>query len=706
MRTQFTVEELKRLHALGFTLLWIKPRSKAPVDTGWTKKPRQTFESFQAEYRKGFNVGVRLGEISEVDFLYLAVLDVDVKGTLQRYQDEAKAKLFDLFSEVKGKTYVVSGRGNGSAHYYVFTETPLRGNERKAASSEIVKVKMPSVRASQKELDTLTPEEIQAGLRLRAAWEISLMSEGRQCLLPGSIHPDSGQPYKWGPGVDPTRLKIPLIRAGAGISAASKPPAAQSPTPAASYKLRDVDLSTLGLRPDQEAAIESGAGVTDRSASIFALTMALLQRRVSEADILSVFTDRKNYLGQTPYDHAKTSNRNIAVQWLLKYTLPKARQQTQTCAFAFEVKEESTDNGGDWVDENEPGKEAALEKIPSQPNGMKEIGGNGAEAYASAADWKFDLDLQPGPKGSLPCIRATLKNIRLILMNTITQDFLRFDEFASREFWGCSVPWGPQANDQRSAGTGDEIKLKAWLIDYWGVEVSVNMLTETLAWFSGQNHFHPVKDYLETLTWDGIERIDTAFETYLKGINEPELYVRAVSRKFFLALMARIYQPGCKFDFIPVLEGFQGRGKSTFGRILVGDAWFMDGLPELSDKDAALNLQGIWLCEMGELSSLYRSQLEVAKAFISRQVDKVRPPYGARRVDLPRQTVFFGTTNDREYLIDPTGNRRFWPMGFVTGCDFKGLARDREQLLAEAHWKYLTEMEPLYLDNPAVQKIA
>lgn len=693
MGTTFRFSELRALHARGFTLHWLKPRSKAPIGLGWAKAPRLDFDSFKKEYRAGFNVGVRLGKVSRVDEGFLAVIDVDVKGTKPEHQKEAEEKLFEIFPEAKTAPCVISGRGNGSAHYYVTVSEPFSGGERKAQSSEIVKVKMPSAKPSRNEESKLTRQELDAGWRLRPAWEISLLCEGRQVVLPGSVHPDSGRNYEWLASRTLQVARLPRIATETANSAASNPKAVLGPvTPSlASLKLTSVDVESLGLRVDQVASIQHGAGVTDRSGAVFALAMAMLQRRIPESVILSVFTDRRYYLGQTAYDHAKTSDRLKAARWLQKYTLPRAKAQTQASAFAHEVKEEP----------NEPDASPEPAKTQKQEIAITSISGPGASAFAEAGDWKQDLDLQPGPKGAPPTIRPTLKNLRLILGNTIGEDFLRFDDFSQREFWAYEVPWGVEAGQQRSSGTQDEIKLKGWLIDEWGIEASIALLTETLAWFSGQNHFHPVKDYLETLEWDGEERIATAFEDYL-GVRMPKAYVRAVSKKFFLALIARIYQPGCKFDHLPVLEGRQGIGKSTFGRILVGDKWFMDGLPDLADKDAALNLTGIWLCEMSELSSLYRSQLEVAKAFITRQVDKVRPPYGARRVELPRQTVFLGTTNDRDYLVDETGNRRFWPI-LISGCDFEALERDREQLLAEAHWCYLTESEPLYLRGEALR---
>lgn len=199
--TTFTFEDLQALHDKGFTLVWLKTRRKSPVKVGWTKFPRQKFDNFRKEYRKGYNVGVRLGSISKVAGGVLAVIDFDVKGTKSEHQAEARAKLFELFPEVKTAPCVLSGRGNGSAHYYFVLAESVSGNERKAQSKEIVRVKMPSVEPSRNEREKLTEAELAEGWRLRPAWEISLLCEGRQVVLPGSVHPDTGRVYAWAKGV-------------------------------------------------------------------------------------------------------------------------------------------------------------------------------------------------------------------------------------------------------------------------------------------------------------------------------------------------------------------------------------------------------------------------------------------------------------------------------------------------------------------------
>lgn len=642
-------KEIKRLHKMGFAIHWLKPKSKVPALSGWTKGPRASLSDLKKLYREGMNVGVRLGKVSHVNDGYLAVIDLDIKSEENRHRLEAESKLLELFPEIKGCPVVLSGRGNGSAHFYVLLKEPVSGDNRKGQSSETVKVVMPSsVVPSNKERQTLSSVELKNGVRLRAAWEISLLSEGRQVVLPGSIHPDTGRLYKWATPVNGQGSNLPVLASQPANSTASKPEEYDRTTPT---RFIDVDPDELGLRPDQLEALKTGEGVEDRSAYCFGLTMALLQRKHSEETIISLLTDRRFWLSQTGYDHARTKSRQRAAVWVEKYCLAKAKQKVNESLFENEITEE-----------------------PSP--------------------WHQSLD--KNDKGRL---RATFHNVVTILENSVSSALLKRNLFSNEDFFGVDTPWGMAAGQKRSSGSEDALQVKKWLIEAYDLEASVALIEEALLFITTQNEFHPVKEFIEALQWDGIPRVENAFKTYL-GARMPEPYLSNVSRKFFLAMIRRIYEPGCKFDHLPVLEGAQGIGKSSFGKILVGKEWFMDGLPDLSDKDAALNLQGIWLVEMSELSSLYRSQLEQAKAFITRETDKVRPPYGKRRIDLPRQCVFLGTTNSQDYLTDPTGNRRYWPV-FVEGCDFEALERDRLQLLAEAKFIYDFAREPLYLQGKA-----
>jgi len=201
--------------------------------------------------------------------------------------------------------------------------------------------------------------------------------------------------------------------------------------------------------------------------------------------------------------------------------------------------------------------------------------------------------------------------------------------------------------------------------------------------------FHPVVEWLSGLVWDGKPRLDNWLVNVFNppaDTNEQKALIAAFGSKFLIAAVRRVMDPGCKFDCMLVLEGAQGIGKSTCCRVLFGNEWFSDDLPHnFANKDAAMQLQGVWGIEMAELAQLTsrRSGIETIKSFLSRQVDRYRPAYGHKVVSQPRQMVFVGTTNQTDWAPDDSaGNRRFWPV-FCRSADYEWVRVNRDQLWAE-----------------------
>ena len=637
----------KEYFDLGFTLLWLHPKSKRPIETGWTKKPRQNWEDFKKNYKAGMNLGVRLGTPSKIKGFYLGVIDCDVKDPSKKKEVLDKvASLFDA-DFIRTAPTVSSGRGNGSCHLYFLSKIPPTP-KRLAQSPDTVLVHMPGSSISKREQKEVGPLQLKAGMRLRPAWEISLMGDNQQVVLPPSIHPDSKKEYRW--AQDLSRFPLQVLDISELVP--EKTERAENSTTTL-YTFKDVDLTRLPH--SLQEAITDGSGVEDRSSSLLFIAKDLIKFGLNRNEILSILTDRNTFIGETAYDHAKTNNREKAARWIEKYTLNKAFDETD---------------------------------FQRDFDGNVEVEGE--------EDWFKKLDFTQ--KG---IVRDTLRNIKAVLVNRVGKTIFIRNEFLGTEHYGLDTPWkGKAGNEIRDI---DLIAMKNWFADEYKIEPNTNLLNEVVGILAHENPFHPIKKYLLSLEWDEKPRIEGFLETYF-GASGGKEYLREVSRKVLTALIARVFEPGIKFDHVLILEGVQGIGKSTCLEKLVGEEWFSDTHIDIKDKDAILTMRGKWLIELGELSGMRKADVDHFKEFVSRRVDRMRVPYGRRSENFPRQCVFIGTTNLPEFLKDETGNRRFWPVK-VLKSDFKAIERDRDQLLAEAVSNYFLG-ETLFLEDSLAKKQA
>ena len=294
-------------------------------------------------------------------------------------------------------------------------------------------------------------------------------------------------------------------------------------------------------------------------------------------------------------------------------------------------------------------------------------------------DWQKYLQREDGQPITNLANAATALRQAPELKGIVTYDLMLRQTLATRSLPGSRME---KVTEPRPVKDTDVTAVQEWLQRHDMRRMGKETVHQAIDLVAQEHAFHPIRNYLNGLQWDGESRLGGWLNVYL-GVDHSE-YAKAIGTMFLIAMVARIYKPGCKADYMPVLESSdQGTLKSTVCATLAGE-WFSDNLPDVtSGKDVSVHLNGKWLIEIGELSAMNRAEANAIKTFITRQTERYRPPYGREEIVAPRQCVFVGTTNAKTYLKDETGGRRFWPIeaGMI---DVEGLARDRDQLFAEA----------------------
>lgn len=313
------------------------------------------------------------------------------------------------------------------------------------------------------------------------------------------------------------------------------------------------------------------------------------------------------------------------------------------------------------------------------PPAGAELASTPSEAGAGSVEkdvWIPDLVYKNGD------LSACLSNVFQILSNRPEwRGVVALDEFALKVVKRKPPPYpGGQVGEW---GDTDDARTAMLLQRQYGFTPSSALIHEAVAVLADSNRVHPVREWLAGLVWDGTPRLDSWLVDHV-GADDSE-YVRLASKWWLMGAVQRVLRPGCKFDYSLVLEGEQGKKKSSAFDVL-GGAWFGDTDLDFSNKDSMLALQGKLIYEIPELGALARSDERRQKSFLSRRFDEFRPPYGRGFVKVPRQMVFCGTTNEWEWNKDPTGGRRFWPVACkAEEINIVGLAEVREQLFAEAY---------------------
>lgn len=318
------------------------------------------------------------------------------------------------------------------------------------------------------------------------------------------------------------------------------------------------------------------------------------------------------------------------------------------------------------------------------------LGEEGQEDYDTS--WTEELDINT--KGEY---ENSANNLNIIIQHDqFLNNVFKLNIFDNKRYVARSLPWRKVDNVELFRDV-DYSGVRNYIECVYGI-VSSQKVDDALALEFEKKKFHPIREYVQAQTWDGCPRIDTLLIDYFGA--EDNVYTRAAIRKMLVAAIARIFEPGVKFDTALILVGAQGTYKSTFVKKL-GVDWFSDTFTTVQGKEAFEQLQGAWLIEIAELSGLKKAEVEAIKHYISKREDSFRPAYGRVVETYKRQCVFFGTTNNKDFLRDPTGNRRFMPIDvrpeFVTKSVIEDLTQDEiSQIWAEAYQLYLAG-EPLFL---------
>jgi len=451
-------------------------------------------------------------------------------------------------------------------------------------------------------------------------------SVGRQTIIPPGTHKDSGEPIRFEPGLDGSPGNV------------------------------DADVLVRAIRRTASAAMltrhypPSGKGRHDTELALAGiLARAGWEEQDAKEFVLAVYT------AVPDHDRTAISRVSQAVEDSFR-RFAEGAELTGIPRLVTLIDKPAVDTALKWLE------------IDCGPG-----------VIVDASNWRDQLVRSERGK-----ILPHVGNALVALHAREWENVLHFNESALRVEAKAPPPWDRNKPVPFVWSDEDDVRASAWLMEQ-GIVVPKDIAGQAVQTIARDHGFHPIREYFGGLNWDGVARIDNWLMLYL-GADVSD-YIRAVGSKWLIGAVARVHCPGCKMDTCLVLEGPQGLMKSTTLKILA-EPWFTDEVADLGSKDSSMQVHGVLVVEIAELDAMSKSEVSRIKGFMSRSVDRYRPPYGKHLIESPRESVFAGTVNPGvKYLKDETGGRRFWPVR-CGRIDIEKLRRDKDQLWAEAVVRY------------------
>lgn len=690
----------------GAALHWLIPGQKRPAVKDWSSVPVHTLESLRSAHMANANIGIRLGEPSKTAAGYIHLIDLDIRDASQA--SAAHAKLAELLPNYNTFPTVISGSGGESRHYYFVTDRPFR------------KTKLAKSTTHKMVFDKRLNRDVK-----KNDWEIDLLGTGAQAVIPPSLHPDTGLAYRWAREFDFGMLDLGIgpvvdadLIADLGAAGSDETDMFAEDDDDLLSEWRSAALNLTDEEVDGIVADLSEEWVEDRD-TWYQVGMAL-HHHYAGAEIgfekwCEWSQQSEKYDPRTQksvWKSFKGDRRPVTMRTLIKEAndvrLHRSLPEIEVAPVVAEKSAEFDDleallGGSTAVSAPIDDDLAALLGTSSLPDPKSDDDGDDSDENWTSL---LDRNEEGHPK-------SVLHNVKLIVKNDIrTKGILALNEFSQDIV--LIAPPAKVAKRRDSAKPVVNLEGELWKAsdrvngDLWtdshdhavravieapktqggyGLKVTDRDLKASVDGVANMQRFHPVRAYLENCVkhHDGKRgRCEGLFINYLGA--EANDYHREAAVNTLVGAVARVYEPGHKFDFVPILEGLQGKRKSTFIRIM-GRDWFTELTGDFhKTQEMVENIQGAWIIEIPELQGFSRADTNVLKGFLSRTVDRTRLSYDKRARNFKRQCIFFGSTNDEEYLRDHTGGRRFWPIK----CQLEGeidtvrLEAEIDQIWAEA----------------------